>query len=1135
MTEMTMPRSNYLDRPLWAAIGLDWEKTLYLVLIALAFITRFYNLGERVISHDESLHTFYSWELSKGKGFAHTPLMHGTLQFHALALSYTIFGASDFTARIPAALCGVAAVGIMYFYRRWLGRTGALLAALFFLISPYLLYYTRYSREDPYTLVWQLVMGVALFGYIDTKGDKYLYLMAAAFSLFSATKENSFFNAAMWLVFTGLIYLQNMFTSEWPMPEFKRFFGVSLMGSVLAGIIAGFLYWYGRYSTWAKENAPVVVQGDVATSTANNPYLSAMSYALVALALFLVVAALLSVLAFREKIREFPAFGMLIVLFSFVFPQLAALPVKMFLNSDPLDYSSQGLLRTGLILVPMFLISAAMGLLWDWKRWLICAGIFYGLYIPLFTTMFTNGGGFFTGIVGSLGYWLDQQDVQRGSQPWYFYLLVQVPIYEFLPAIGTLLAVGLGAWRWIMAVDVPDEETDEGLKQAPLVSKEYKFPVIWFLLFWIILAFGAYSYAGEKMPWLTVHMTLPMVLAAGWSFGLIIDAIDWTNFRDNAGWIALGVIPLTLYAVVYAVYRLGFSGAPPFQGNELPQLQATLSFVFPLLVAGAGLVAVYVISLRLGWRQIGVLTVGLFGAGLVFLTARAAFYANYINFDNQTEFINYASGAPGVKVVMAQVEEISKRTTDGLGIRVAYDDDVSWPVTWYMRDFTGQIYYGASPSRDTFKDTPLIIAGDNNWAKVEPLLGNRYYTFEYIRMWWPMQEYFNLDKDPNVDPNGPPQGRDRIWNAIKDPAYREAIFHIWFFRDYKKYGELTNVDYSLSHWPVSDRMRFYVRKDIAAQLWPLGVGPAVAEASIEDPYEKNKLLLTADTVWGTQGAGDGQFTNPRAVAIGPDGSIYVADTRGNRIEKFTADGQFVTAWGSFGNLEAQTDFDGTFNEIWGLAVDSEGFVYASDTWNHRIQKFTADGEFVAKWGVFGLTDSGLSAMWGPRGIAVDKDSNVYVADTGNKRILVFDSNGNPIREIGSGGALDGQLDEPTSVAVAEDGRVFVADTWNQRVQVFTNEGAFLGKWEIAGWLSQTLDNKPYITVDNLNRVYVSDPEAYRVIVFSDNGLFQYTFGDFGEDATTFGLPAGLAVRNGSLFVVDTNNNRVMRFVVDSGT
>lgn len=1135
MTATTTSRpasfSGMLERPLWAAVGLNGEKALYIVLILLAVLTRFYRLGDRVISHDESLHAFYSYELATGKGFQHTPLMHGPVQFHALALSYTMFGASDYTARIPSAVNGVVAVALMYFFRRWLGRAGALLAALFFLVSPYLLYYTRYSREDSYTLVWQLLMALALFRYMETRADRYIYLLVAAFSLFSATKENSFFNAAMWLVFLGLIYLRDMLTADWAKPAYKRLFGYALLGAGLSALIAGGFYYYGRYSDWAKANAPIVVQADAAVQSATNPYLTAMEITLAVLVLFLLVAALLSVLSFKQKLRDYPAFSLMLVLFTFVFPQLSALPVQLILKADPLDYSSAGLLKTATFFAPMFLLAAGMGLLWDWKKWLIAAGIFYGIYVPLFTTMFTNGGGFFTGLVGSLGYWVAQQDVQRGSQPWYYYLLVQIPIYEFLPAIGALLATGLGVYRWITAADVPEAEQSLIDQPRPRRQQLEKFPVLLFLGYWTLLAIATYSYAGEKMPWLTVHISLPMVLMAGWGFGRVLEMLDVEKFRRNRGWVATLVMPLTLYAGVYTIYRLGFSGAPPFQGNELDQLQATLSFVFAFVVTVGGGLGVYALSQRVGWRQIGVVTAGIGMAGLVFLSARAAFYASYINFDNQTEFTNYASGAPGVKTVMAQVEEISKRTTDGLGIKVAYDDDVSWPITWYLRGFTGQVFYGGQPTRETFQDVSLVIAGDNNWSKVEPLLGNRYYSFEYIRMWWPMQEYFGLDKPGNADKTKPAEGVDRLGYAVKDPDFRQAIFNIWFYRDYKKYGELTSVDYSLSKWPVADRMRLYIRKDIASQLWPLGLGPAAAQTASEDVYN-NKITLTADVAFGSEGSGEGQFTSPRAVAVGPDGSVYVADTRAHRIQKFSAEGQFIKAWGTFGTLEDNTALPGTFNEIWGIAVDQDGFVYASDTWNHRIQKFTAEGEFVKTWGIFGLADAGLNAMWGPRGVAVDQANNVYVADTGNKRILVFDSDGNPLRQIGSGGALEGQLDEPTDVAVASDGRVFVTDTWNQRIQVFSSDGAVLGKWSIEGWFSQTLDNKPYLTIDAQNRVYVTDPEGYRVLVFSDGGLFQYTFGDYGADNSTFGLPVGVAVKDSWLYVADSNNNRVMRFEVD---
>ncbi|MCA9968518.1 MAG: hypothetical protein KC423_29940, partial [Anaerolineales bacterium] len=68
---------NLLSRPLATVLSLDWEKVIYLAFILLAIITRFWDLGSRVMSHDESLHTQFSYQFYIGDGYSHTPLMHG--------------------------------------------------------------------------------------------------------------------------------------------------------------------------------------------------------------------------------------------------------------------------------------------------------------------------------------------------------------------------------------------------------------------------------------------------------------------------------------------------------------------------------------------------------------------------------------------------------------------------------------------------------------------------------------------------------------------------------------------------------------------------------------------------------------------------------------------------------------------------------------------------------------------------------------------------------------------------------------------------------------------------------------------------------------------------------------------------
>ena len=113
-----------------------WERILYVVILVLALFTRFYILGDRAISHDESIHTKFSWNLYNGDGFQHNPMMHGPLLFEATALTYHLLGASDFTSRIFTSLVGVLLVMTPLLFRRWLGKAGALAISALLLISP---------------------------------------------------------------------------------------------------------------------------------------------------------------------------------------------------------------------------------------------------------------------------------------------------------------------------------------------------------------------------------------------------------------------------------------------------------------------------------------------------------------------------------------------------------------------------------------------------------------------------------------------------------------------------------------------------------------------------------------------------------------------------------------------------------------------------------------------------------------------------------------------------------------------------------------------------------------------------------------------------------------------------------------
>jgi aldose sugar dehydrogenase len=240
------------------------------------------------------------------------------------------------------------------------------------------------------------------------------------------------------------------------------------------------------------------------------------------------------------------------------------------------------------------------------------------------------------------------------------------------------------------------------------------------------------------------------------------------------------------------------------------------------------------------------------------------------------------------------------------------------------------------------------------------------------------------------------------------------------------------------------------------------------------------------TTWGSYGQGrDSRFNAPEGIAVDQQGNVYVVDTDNDRIQKFSANGTFIGELGRHGVR------NGTFKNPEGIALDQQGNVYVVDTGNNRIQKFSANfsgnfsanspnGTYLAQWGKHGVEpDSRFNA---PEGIAVDRRGNVYVVDTGNNRIQKFSANGTFLGKFGSFGTNDTSFDAPEGIALDQQGNVYVVDTGNNRIQKFSANGTFLGKFGSFGPDENQFKYPSAAAVDSQGNIFIADTSNNRVSV-----------------------------------------------------
>jgi uncharacterized protein (TIGR03663 family) len=1071
-----------------------WEVALYGSLISIALGLRLWHLSDRAIHHDESLHMFYAWQLFKGQGYEHVPFMHGPFKFFSTALVFRLFGDTDFTARLVFALFGSALVGLPYFIRGFLGRTGALFAALLLALSPTLLYVSRFNRDDILIVTYTLAMVIVMWRYLKEQREAYLYAIPLLLMLGFTTMEMTFITTAIFLVYLDF-QLANDLLDQIPASRSlsREEAAAALVVLLLTGWAIAILWplLEGPRQRWSLKVMP-------------------------------------------------PAAHLLIALLVFSLPQFSGAVQKIpFVHIGTPNTFETGKQHEELriITTSIFLVASLyIGLLWNWRIFVIGAAIFYVPYVLLYTTFFTHPGGFWTGIWGSLDYWLSQQLVRRGNQPDYYYFMF-LPVYELLPLV---FAVG-GALYYAFK-----GKMEQKLLSAATVLLVFIFSVIpkhsagpigtyhvhvafiiaiasvlfmrmeaftKFLLFWTLSVFFALSIAGEKMPWLIVHTALPLALLAAKVMDDILSSVgqatqasaDARAAQKRAekdrpavavpprGVLLEQILPLAGGAALAIIAAVIFQAAGP--GSRLSLIAWLLSLLATGLVVWT--------AMNTSWRLAGqVAAVALFGALFVF-TARAAGIAAYDQGDANDyprEMLIYAQGSPALSVLDADIERAARDSGKGYDLPIVVDSSVNvWPWPWSLRNF----HYTSTDFSGDFTPTPgaIVLISNANQAKMAPYLADYQPGIPYTHMWWFPEKY----------------------RGLKTTRFLSDVFN----------------GHTISVW-----RNYFIDRDVAdASSSPdmIAFFPKSFQSTIIPPSPTGGGTASADTIpdasvtfIGQTGAAMGQYTQPDDITLDAQGDLFVVDTQNHRVQKVAPDGT-TTMFGKAGSGNSQfgdphdQSADYAKDGPWGTAVDAQGNIYVADTWNHRVEKFGPDFTFIKEWGA--------GELFGPRDIAVDAQGNVYVVDTGNKRIREYTADGVLIQDIGKAGSSagqfvagsgPGQFNEPSSIAIAPNGDIYVADFWNKRIQIFDPSFKYRTEIKVKSWGSNGITDRAYIVALKDGHVLATDPANSRILVFDATGNEQAAWRL--PSAVGSSRPVGIAVdaQEQNVYISDSIVNHIAK-------
>ncbi|MSQ22392.1 MAG: TIGR03663 family protein [Dehalococcoidia bacterium] len=715
-----------------------WEVWAFVIIVVLALGLRLWALGARAIQHDESLHAIYSWYIYEGRGYTHDPMMHGPFKFYATAAVYWLLWANDATARLLPALFGTALVAVPIMLRRRLGRTGTLVTSLLLALSPTMLYFSRFARDDMYMAVWALLLVAFMWGYLDTRKSRYLVLSSVALAFAFSTMENVYIVVAVlgsylfiasatdvvpWLLgrkrlrdfSPGGQFLILMATLVLPLGAaciglFQHTLGITLANPDWTAGPVGMPKGPGLYVAFVVVVTLFVAA--VAIGLRWRPWVWLVCFG---------AFATVWVLLYSSFFANFPG-GLL----SGLWQSLGYWVVQHEVARGGQPWYYYIVVGLNYEFLPMLVGSAAAAYyLVKGDRfslflvyWAVGSFLLYSYAGEKMPWLLVNVALPFILLAGkALGSLLERE-------PWGRVTLSQIdgqtpicPECQWVNYLEARVCVRCGT-------TLPVEASPDSTPSLPQVTPTPVGPVNPRLRLWL-----------RSIRWPAVAFTFMLALlvavAGRW---LVLALAKESGMSLGLNLLLALLVPAMIAACIYLIWQAG-------QGKRLALLVVSLAGV------------------------------------MLALSVQAALRAAYANPNMPVEMLVYAQGGQDIPQVMAEIERLGRETGKGRNLKITVDTN-TWPWAWYLRDYklVGYPCYGnesgACRSMDQTPDADVVLLAAGNQASAERFMSGYGMPVKYTHLWWFSESYRGIT-------------RKTVWEGLRK---RESLCRVADYFVYRNFG-----------------------------------------------------------------------------------------------------------------------------------------------------------------------------------------------------------------------------------------------------------------------------------------------------------------------------------------------------------